>query len=827
MSSHALTALAITACLTSGLVTRAVASELPPSTASIAWSVQVGTFFEEHGQGVAVDGLGNTYMVGFTTGSVGGANSGGADAFLAKYDAGGANEWTAQLGTSALDEGWGVTVDHLGNSYVTGGTSGSLGGANAGSGDFFLAKYNTGGEHQWTAQLGTSGWDQGRSVDVDAQGNIYITGLTSGSLGGTNQGLNDAFLLKYGTDGVPQWMTQLGSSAHDKGFAMAVDGLGNSYITGGTEGSLGSGNAGASDAFLAKYDSSGSRQWTRLLGSAGWDQARGVAVDGSGNTYITGLTTGSLGADNEGVHDAFLAKYDTNGIHQWTQQVGTGVDDMSFAVVVDDLGRSYIAGRTAGDLDGDNQGLDDAFLTRYDADGEMLWTWQFGTNQLDVVWDLALDEVGTAIYLTGSTEGSLFGPNAGGNDAFVFSVLVPEPGSLALFGVGGLLLLWRRRPSKAERAMPPSPQTAADGIAASKPGSGVRGMSLLVLSCALVAVSSVRAAQAMEIELDYTGDTFFASHSTAQAALEAAAADISGLISTSLTATLSQFEATHNGSSVEFNTTYRYINPADGAVVGYGPTVLNADQFVLVAGGAKLAGNTLAQGGPGAIGYSASYGAFNANDLQVAVDAATAAATDSLTRGAGPVTDALSGAFDQPFDDVTFSISWGASIGSVRFDIDTDNNGVTDDGGALDDFWHFDHTSTVDPNKVDFYTVALHEILHALGVGGSQSWQNLIDGNDWLGDHVITLLGSGEGVIDDDGGHLTSGLMSSSLFGGIEQEALMTSSLAAGERRYITELDAAFLSDIQWTMVPEPGSVVLLCSMGSLFLLGRRRPHGA
>jgi len=115
--------------------------------------------------------------------------------------------WTTkQLGTTSRDIGIGVTTDSSDNIYVTGYTEGGLdGNTNSGESDIFLIKYNSSGTKQWTKQLGTSTYEEGRGVTTDSSGNIYVTGYTKGGLdGNTNSGGKDIFLVKYNSDGVKQ-----------------------------------------------------------------------------------------------------------------------------------------------------------------------------------------------------------------------------------------------------------------------------------------------------------------------------------------------------------------------------------------------------------------------------------------------------------------------------------------------------------------------------------------------------------------------------------------------------------------------------------------------
>jgi len=171
--------------------------------------------------------------------------------------------WTKQLGTSSSDGGSGVTTDSSGNVYVTGYTLGGLdGNTNSGCYDMFLVKYNSSGTKQWTKQLGTSSKDDGTSVTTDSSGNIYMTGFTTGGLdGNTNSGGTDIFLVKYNSTGTKQWTKQLGTSISEWGQDVTSDSSGNIYVTGSTEGGLdGNINSGSYDIFLVKYNSSGTKQ---------------------------------------------------------------------------------------------------------------------------------------------------------------------------------------------------------------------------------------------------------------------------------------------------------------------------------------------------------------------------------------------------------------------------------------------------------------------------------------------------------------------------------------------------------------------------------------
>jgi len=170
-----------------------------------------------------------------------------------------------------------------------------------------------------TKQIGTSSDDYGYAVAVDTSGNVYVTVATYGSLdGNTSAGVSDIFLVKYNATGTKQWTRQLGTSSNDYGYAVTVDTNGNIYVTGDTNGSMdGNTSAGGSDMFIVKYDSTGVKQWTRQLGTVADDYGWGVAVDASENVYVTGATNGNLdGNTSAGYSDIFLVKYNSSGVKQ-------------------------------------------------------------------------------------------------------------------------------------------------------------------------------------------------------------------------------------------------------------------------------------------------------------------------------------------------------------------------------------------------------------------------------------------------------------------------------------------------------------------------------
>ena len=404
----------------------------------VEWIAQNGTSDDDGSHSVAVDASGNAYISGYAH------RPGDYDAFLSKLDSGGNEVWTTQIGSSHDDSSRSVAVDASGNAYISGYTYGDLGGPNAGSGDAFVSKFDSGGNEVWTTQIGTSEWDGSYSVALDASGNVYISGKTPGDLGGPNAGSRDAFLSKFDSGGKEVWTTQIGSSGYDTSESVAVDASGNVYISGYTSGDLGGPNAGEFDAFLSKFDSDGSEVWTIQIGTSSDDYSYSVGVAASGNVYISGNTRGDLGGPNADYLDAYLSKFDSGGNELWTTQIGSSGYDWSYSVAVDASGNAYISGHTDGDLGGPNAGESDAYLSKFDSDGNEVWTTQIGTGSDDYSRSVALDAWGN-VYISGYTRGDLGGPNAGPWDAFLVKYEVPEPAMLSLLTLGGLAVLRRRR----------------------------------------------------------------------------------------------------------------------------------------------------------------------------------------------------------------------------------------------------------------------------------------------------------------------------------------------------------------------------------------------
>jgi hypothetical protein len=280
--------------------------------------------------------------------------------------------------SGGITEGIAIASDSTNNVYVTGSTNGGLdGNTMMSSQDIFVTKFDSNGIKQWTKQLGVSGYNTyTSSIAVDSTSSIYISGYTNGGLdGNTLVGTNDLFVTKYNTSGTRQWTQQLGvSGKNTTANSVAVDSANNIYLTGTTDGGLdGNTLAGTSDTFITKYNSSGTKQWTKQLGVSSAEAiANAVAVDSASNVYVSGYTSGILdGNVQTGPYDTFVTKYNSSGTKQWIKQLGvSGKLTYIYDMTVDSAKNAYITGYTYGGFDGNSlMGTSDFIVIRYNTDG--------------------------------------------------------------------------------------------------------------------------------------------------------------------------------------------------------------------------------------------------------------------------------------------------------------------------------------------------------------------------------------------------------------------------------------------------------------------------
>jgi hypothetical protein len=416
---------------------------------TIEWSRQQGTSASDGGKGVAIDSSGNVLITGYTQGDLAAPNSGNGDPFVSKYDADGTLLWTRQFGIGTGAGGWTVSANLFGDLFVAGPRVLKDPISNYHNWDIYLSKFDATGAQQWMHFFGTPLYDVPHMISADSTGNVYVVGDTGGNLSGKNAGDNDAFVSKYDGSGAHLWTRQFGNQLEQVGRGVSVDGSGSVFVAGSTDGHLSGASAGSIDVFIAKYDDIGNLQWSRQMGTPVFDFVSGVAADQRGNVFVSGYTRGDLGGSNSGSTDIFLAKYDSEGLMLWTRQWGTDRHEFDGEVTTDGFGNAFVV-NSAISHDGaiTGNGAGDVYVTKVDPAGNLLWTHQFGTEAFEGGRDIAADLAGN-VYVIGETRGGSLGAiNAGQDDAFLVKITeIPEPSGVVSLVVAMAILVVTLRKS--------------------------------------------------------------------------------------------------------------------------------------------------------------------------------------------------------------------------------------------------------------------------------------------------------------------------------------------------------------------------------------------
>lgn len=353
------------------------------------------------------------------------------------------NAWAIPVGGSAALEGVsGVAVDSAGNSFITGGFSGTvrLGAhqlTSRGDSDVFVAKLDSGGRVLWAVAAGGSTPDSGSSIAVDGAGNSYVAGEYRGTagFGGTTlspEGVFDVFVAKLDGSGKFLWAVSLGGPDPDSVTGIAVDGAGSTRVTGlfgvgmeeasritiGATTLLGKGDQ---DIYVARLDSSGKFLWAVMGGGTTVDTVKGIGLDGSGNSYIAGSIsdgTAAFGATDlttTGSPDLFVAKLDSAGGFLWAVRPSEGSSPVSASaagITVDGAGNSHVVGSFNGEVTFGTSALTakgalDLFVARVSTAGQFLWAGSASPAPGDPMpayiapGAIALDSAGNA-HITGT-----------------------------------------------------------------------------------------------------------------------------------------------------------------------------------------------------------------------------------------------------------------------------------------------------------------------------------------------------------------------------------------------------------------------------------------
>lgn len=390
------------------------------------WSTYYGGFGDEEMYSCAISSTGEIFVTGETSSLGSGViNSSGCfqpafgggskDGCIVKFDQSGQRIWGTYFGGADFDRGVSCAVDTSGYLYICGisesltgiSTTGSHQEICGGQNDAFLSKFDTAGSLIWSTYYGGISGEDGSSCDVDNVGNIYLGGKTysSGagiiSTTGSHQenlgGTTDAFIVKFDTSGNRVWGSYYGGDGGDQLHSLKVDDNGNLIFSGVAGHSLGNeiatpgshqevaGHVIVSDAFLAKFDTSGARKWGTYYG--GWysDAAFSCDFDSNGNIYIAGITLSDDSLvistidghqiNSGGDMDAFIAMFDSTGIRQWGSYYGSIAYDEGWSCATDTLGHVYLLGfgglndngviTTTGAHQENYAGSTDAFLVKF------------------------------------------------------------------------------------------------------------------------------------------------------------------------------------------------------------------------------------------------------------------------------------------------------------------------------------------------------------------------------------------------------------------------------------------------------------------------------
>lgn len=368
------------------------------------WATYFGGNDDDVLTGIGVDANGNIAITGSTTSNDFPVKtlSGGyqqqfndeyiKEAFIAKFNTGGALQWSTYFGGSEDEEGGDIAIDGSGNIIVTGSTHStnlpvkSLTGAlnvstSFGTGDIYFAKFDANGSRLWASYYG--GYSINPSgIAIDANNNFWITGVTSfGFTGKTvsgayNQSINfsgtniyDAFLMKFNSSASLVWATCYGGNGMETEGRIAIDAGNNVLITGGTASAdfplqnlTGAYNqtsnaGGESDAFIVKFSNAGARLWATYYGGTGNDYGTAIASDKSNNILVGGYSSqGNLptlaiaGGYNQSQgstqydDDGFILKFNSSGARQWATYYGGSYDDQIRSITSDGNGNVIAAG---------------------------------------------------------------------------------------------------------------------------------------------------------------------------------------------------------------------------------------------------------------------------------------------------------------------------------------------------------------------------------------------------------------------------------------------------------------------------------------------------
>ncbi|MCF8425493.1 MAG: T9SS type A sorting domain-containing protein [Bacteroidia bacterium] len=356
--------------------------------------------------------------------------------------------WATYFGGSAYENGNSIKIDSSGNSFISGYTYSTSGIATAGAfqttysgnNDGFIIKVGLDGQLIWATYYGGSDNDYCYDLEITKQGFIVISGSTGSNAGISTtgsfkpylSGYTDAFLAKFNSNGTRIWASYFGGNVDDYGNGIASDQYDNIYIFGYSSSDSGIATigahqntfAGGHDCILAKFNSSGDLFWATYLGGNQNEFGNGIKTDIYGSVFVTGFTSSSSGIASTGTYqsyltgsgftyDAFLVKFNADGLRVWGTYFGGEGNEDGRAIAIGQLGEIYWVGSTKSSSNistfGAHQqyyaGDNDAYLAAFDSTGNRKWSTYYGGLQNDYGSAVVLDEFGN-ICMLGFSESS-------------------------------------------------------------------------------------------------------------------------------------------------------------------------------------------------------------------------------------------------------------------------------------------------------------------------------------------------------------------------------------------------------------------------------------
>ncbi|MBL7038960.1 MAG: SBBP repeat-containing protein [Pirellulaceae bacterium] len=428
------------------------------SRRTIEWVKQEGGSKHDKIRGITVDAVGNCYVTGEFTdearfGDRAVTSRGSMDFVLAKYSPDGELMWLQTAGGSEIDRGYSVAVDAVGNSYVTGHFQspefhiGDRTFTNRGDYDYFVAKFDVDGNFQWAHDGGGKGYDYGHGIAVTPTGDAYVTGSFSGAvtLGEATSPSakgKSVFVVMYDTDGQLKWSRLAGNDQGQSGHNIAVGPGGDCYVSGYVSGvvqlsghEFGSPTS-VKDIFVARLTADGEFIWARTAGGESDGLSTGVAVDGQGNCYLTGMFTskavfGTATLVSAGEYDVFVARFDADGKPAWAYSGGGEKIDYGLGVATDSFGNCYVTGEFTDDVRFMGQHLSglggrDLYVARYSPHGELDWLEVMGGAHSDLSYAVTVDGGGSCFLSGAFSPGTQYRSHKltsrGSNDIFLIKL---------------------------------------------------------------------------------------------------------------------------------------------------------------------------------------------------------------------------------------------------------------------------------------------------------------------------------------------------------------------------------------------------------------------